>query len=64
MNRSSLKIGQKVRVTPKWTNKSLPKPSPIPMYVRDLSSTTLAVLSRRLKDEKVYGILYSSISPY
>ena len=63
MQRSNLKIGQKVRVIPKWKNRDKPKPTVIVMYVRELSNPTVAGLSRRRKGD-VYGILYSVIHPY
>ena len=58
-----LKIGQKVRVVPEWTNKDKPKPKEKRMYVRELKKGNCAGLSHTKDSEHIYGILYSIIKP-
>jgi hypothetical protein len=58
-----LKLGQKVLVTPSWTNKDLPKPKSNIMYVTEKTKGTCTGLSHRKGEEKhIYWILTKLIT--
>jgi len=63
MNRSELKIGQRVRVVPHHTNKSKPEPDEKFMYVRELHNKLTAGLSHTPDSKHIYGVLYDVIYP-
>lgn len=61
---NNIPIGTFVKVTPKWTNKDLPKPKSNLMYVRENHNPLLYGLSRTMDtpSEKSYGILRELVS--
>lgn len=64
MTRKELRVGQRVWVIPRHTNKDKEAPKKTLMYVRELHNKMVAGLSRKKTGKTgIYGILYEIIHP-
>ena len=63
MRRSETKIGQKVKLTPKWTNKDLPPPKKKVVYIIENHNPRCAGVSSDPKSKSCYGVFYTILSP-